>query len=278
MSRNAVELSSKTLVVLDKDAQPLTRLWCLYEIAVTTRGNAHLLMNGETGDLKRAIDKVDVATAQCGSKADNDMIRKYINDTYGSEGALTSQLRSDLSAVRTGLLEKQFDSLQKMIEPSGDDGESTAVADPNYTPGMRWRKAQALRVARSNPRWGSESAVSVSFLLDFKKMYLTGKSYKVPRDWYDKHSVCDDVDGENLTTKAVVELIIKRECKQSKCRFAELLEPKDVWAEGKGPFTFISHAFSNKFMLVLDSLPEEYTLEKAKKETFIWLDIFASAS
>lgn len=272
MSRNAIELSNKTLVVLDNDARPLTRLWCLYEIALTARCNLHLLMNGEIGDLKRAIENVDVTTAQCLDGAEEKTIRKYINDRYGSESAMTSQLRSDLSAVRTGLLEAQFDSLQKMIEPSGT-GQSTVVAD--LTPGMRWRKAKAL-VARSS-RWGSECAVSVSFLLGFKKMHLTGKSYKVPRDW-DKESDCDDVDGEDLTTKAVVELIIKPMCKQSLCRFAELLEPKDVWAEGKRPFTFISHAFSNKFMLVLDSLPEEYTLEKAKKETFVWLDIFASAS
>ena len=140
--------------------------------------------------------------------------------------------------------------------------------------------------------WAAECAVSVAFLKRFQEKFRD-KTYQVPPNWNSSATFISDevwrvnekpeewkwVKGEKLTTKAVVEYIIRPDCKETLSRYASLqqLSEAELWAKDKPPFTFISHAWGNTFdELVAAAL--ELARSKKLEETFVWIDIFASAS
>ena len=44
----------------------------------------------------------------------------------------------------------------------------------------------------------------------------------------------------------------------------------DVWAPGRGPLFFVSHAFDNPFQLLVDSLLEHFR-DRDPRDVFLWL-------
>ena len=87
-------MSEATLVVLDKEAFALSRLWCLYEVGKTPLQKLELLTHETpTAQVVAAARAVDAATAMCFSDKDWRMIMKEIVAAYGSPSEFTEQLR-----------------------------------------------------------------------------------------------------------------------------------------------------------------------------------------
>ena len=105
---DTLRLSSGTLMILDKSGLPLSRLWCLYEIAETERNKLELLTPGS--DLTHVMDifdTVDVASAKCFDKNNEDMIRNNIIQKKVSEDALTNELKALLGGLVMKLIRRQ---------------------------------------------------------------------------------------------------------------------------------------------------------------------------
>ena len=76
---DTIELSTGSLVVLDKLGLPLSRLWCLYEIASTPAAKLSLLTHGfEAAEVARQLPSVDVMKAGSYDKAAETMIRNHV--------------------------------------------------------------------------------------------------------------------------------------------------------------------------------------------------------
>ena len=87
-----IELVGETLVVLDKAAFPLTRLWCLYEIGSTPPDKLRLLTPGfREAELAAAFRSVNVEAAQCHDTTDEIRIREHILAQYGSLAAFQTR-------------------------------------------------------------------------------------------------------------------------------------------------------------------------------------------
>ena len=114
---------------------------------------------------------------------------------------------------------------------------------------------------------------------------MIDKTYAVPPGW-DNPAISAkwadkptdnwvEVKGYELTTKAVVELIIKPACEATKSSYADQLTETELWKVGKPAFTFVSHAWGNRFKDLVTAALDRST--EAREETFVWIDIFASA-
>ncbi|GFR45284.1 hypothetical protein Agub_g6392, partial [Astrephomene gubernaculifera] len=88
--KNAITIASGgTLVVLDHEAGPLGRVWCLFEIWLTVRekglGSLHLLTYGFTNnDIWDCFQAIDVKTAEATNEDDRKRILKYIERSFKS--------------------------------------------------------------------------------------------------------------------------------------------------------------------------------------------------
>jgi hypothetical protein len=79
-----IKLAAQTLVVLDRGALPMTRLWCLYEIGSTPPEKLMFLMHGfSEADVAAAFRAVDVDAAECDPR-DKSSIREHIITQHGS--------------------------------------------------------------------------------------------------------------------------------------------------------------------------------------------------
>ena len=110
-------------MVLDKTALPLSRLWCLYEVAETeaahrqrrqtdrggtpTEAAVTLMTPGsELKDLADIWEKVDVAKAGCFDKTSEAMIRTNIKEKFGTEEAMNKELKLLLASILTDMIRK----------------------------------------------------------------------------------------------------------------------------------------------------------------------------
>jgi hypothetical protein len=93
--KRTIELSAETLVVLDRTAFPLTRLWCLYEMGSTPPAKLLFLTHGfSEADVSAAFRSVDVEAAECDNRnGDKDLIRQKISEEHGSLAAFQQLLR-----------------------------------------------------------------------------------------------------------------------------------------------------------------------------------------
>eukprot|EP01035_Chromulina_nebulosa_P025888 gene25888-33841_t len=79
--KDTIENSAAVLVVLDQEAIPLTRLWCLYEIGSTPIEKLTLLTHGlDKSLLARAFTMINANNAKCCLHSDKDMIQRNIFD------------------------------------------------------------------------------------------------------------------------------------------------------------------------------------------------------
>ncbi|KAG2484060.1 hypothetical protein HYH03_017080 [Edaphochlamys debaryana] len=90
--------SGGTLVVLDHQAGPLGRVWCLFEIWITVRdkglGALHLLTYGFTNnDIRDCFQAIDVKTARATNEADRLRILRYIERSYESLDEFNEMLK-----------------------------------------------------------------------------------------------------------------------------------------------------------------------------------------
>ena len=93
-AQRAMELSTSVLVVLDRAAVPLSRLWCLYEIGVAPHEKLRLLARGfEGAELAQACSKIDVDNAHCFDKSAKAYIHREIITAHGSLGSFTTFLK-----------------------------------------------------------------------------------------------------------------------------------------------------------------------------------------
>jgi WD40 repeat protein len=89
-----IELAAQTLVVLDRTAFPLTRLWCLYEMGSTPPAKLLFLTYGfSEADVAAAFRLVDVETAQCFDSNDTNRIREHIVAQHRSLASFQQLLR-----------------------------------------------------------------------------------------------------------------------------------------------------------------------------------------
>ena len=89
-----IELASATLVVLDRSALPMSRLWCLYEIGSTPPDKLLLLTHGfSESDVAAVFRGVDVEAADCYDSNDKSHIREHIVVLRGSLAAFQQMLR-----------------------------------------------------------------------------------------------------------------------------------------------------------------------------------------
>ncbi|GLI70609.1 hypothetical protein VaNZ11_015539, partial [Volvox africanus] len=89
LSNAITNASGGTLVVLDSQAGPLGRVWCLFEIWITVRekgmGSLHLLTYGFTNnDIRDCFQAIDIKTAKATNEDDRQRILKYIERSYES--------------------------------------------------------------------------------------------------------------------------------------------------------------------------------------------------
>ena len=248
---------------------------------MTPQNQLELLFTGSLKDLRDRIELIDVKAAHITDLEAEKMIHDSIVKRFGALDSMASYLKGMLVSRRAELMEEQLDQLGKMYNTIGTGPAKTA--DQPSEAGMRWREKQAKSAA--GKLWSSECAVSLAFLEKFKTEHLTpsardNEPYLVSPTYDPKNPKAPDVmvAADKLTTKQVVQAIIKKTTeKRGKCRYAETLEPEDVWSpDRKVGFTFISHAFDNEFNLILQTLKAIYPEKSCDpKNTFVWLDIFA---
>ena len=95
--RETISLSSATLVILDKAAVPLRRLWCLYEIGSTPQDRLVLVTHEfSVPEIASAFATVDAETAACFDPGAEALIRSHICRRYGSVRAFTVYLKLTL--------------------------------------------------------------------------------------------------------------------------------------------------------------------------------------
>ena len=160
-----VALSAHTLVVLDKSALPLSRLWCLYEIGSTPPEKLQLLTRGfAAAQVTANFLSLDVAEATCWDREDGyyeEFIRSQIERVHGSEALFEQKLKlrlllkpmsyeADLQALLSNSASDTwtFDSLYSYIAGDGDghrlacisagagEGKSTIAAALCSKPGL----------------------------------------------------------------------------------------------------------------------------------------------
>ena len=196
------------------------------------------------------------------------------------KGAPVKSAETDvLQAVRDALHERLPEDMKDTLHASID----------------RWTRESRQEAQAAGPpdepeyprRWFPHCAVSLAFLVRFweEKINEPGKTYTVQRPWNEDENAnqVHNVTGPELTTGEVVKCIIQEAYKKgSHRRYADLLGPEEVWADdGRPPFHFISHAFGNPFKLMIDALVTRFRAandEGTRASTFVWIDIFASAS
>ena len=121
--RDTIGLSCATLMVLDRSAVPLRRLWCLYEVAETEAAHAgkeflRLLAPGSAlSDVARAFKTVDVASAGCFDPKAERTIRANIVEKFGSEEAMTNRLQLLLGVILSDMVINADASLIAAAQP-----------------------------------------------------------------------------------------------------------------------------------------------------------------
>ena len=81
----AIELAGETAVVLDRAAEPLKRLWCLYEMSITPLDQLRMLTHGfRVSDLVSVFRSVNLDAAACVVVSDAAHIRERIIRQHGS--------------------------------------------------------------------------------------------------------------------------------------------------------------------------------------------------
>ena len=106
-----MELSTSVLVVLDRAAVPLSRLWYLYEIGHSPQEKLRLLTHGFAGaELAQACGRIDVAEAQCFDMSAKASIHSRIIAAHGSLGSFTTFLK-----------------LRFMLDPTSYEGDVKAL-------------------------------------------------------------------------------------------------------------------------------------------------------
>jgi WD40 repeat protein len=126
-----IELAAQTLVVLDRGAFPLTRLWCLYEIGSTPPAKLLFLTHGfSEADVSAAFRSVDVEAAACFDSDDMNRIREHILTHHGSLAAFQQLLR-----------------LRLLLKPTSYEADCAALL--KRSSGDVWR-FDALRAFLSN--------------------------------------------------------------------------------------------------------------------------------
>ena len=136
-----IELVGETLVVLDRAAYPLTRLWCLYEMGSTPPDKLRLLTPGfREAELASAFRAVNVDAAECFDSCDKARIREHIVAKYDSLAAFQQMLRLRLllkptsyEADRKALLTHntdtwRFDELHGFASGAGDESRLACIA------------------------------------------------------------------------------------------------------------------------------------------------------
>ena len=74
-----IEASPSVVVVLDREALPLKRLWCLYEIGSSSPEKLILLTHGfDESQLGAAFSKIDANEAKCFYPSDTTRIRAHV--------------------------------------------------------------------------------------------------------------------------------------------------------------------------------------------------------
>ena len=135
-----IELAGETLVVLDRAAVPLSRLWCLYELGSTPPDKLRLLTPGfGEAEMAAAFRAVDVESAQCFDSIDTDRIREHIEVQHGSLAAFQQMLRlwlllkpTSYEADRDALLKRstdtwRFDELCAFASSTGDESRLACI-------------------------------------------------------------------------------------------------------------------------------------------------------
>ena len=118
-----IEIAAETLVVLDPDALPLSRLWCLYEIGSTPPAKLQLLTPGVCeADIAAAARKVDVSAAQCFDARDTAAIREHIVVAHSSLDAFSRLLR-----------------LRLLLKPTSYEADRAALLGPAGAAAEAWR-------------------------------------------------------------------------------------------------------------------------------------------
>ena len=135
-----IQLAGETLVVLDRAALPLSRLWCLYEMGATPPDKLRLLTLGaREAELAAAFRAVNVEAAECFDSSDKNRIREHIVAQYNSLAAFQRMLRLRLllkptsyEADRQALLARStdtwhFDELQTFVSRAGDESRLACI-------------------------------------------------------------------------------------------------------------------------------------------------------
>ena len=142
----------------------------------------------------------------------------------------------------------------------------------------RWRVRIQNQIAALEQAAGLHDGDGEGNLEDLAKLGPIGKaatcavSLSFLADFYERGGFADKPD---LTTGEFVRDCVVPTTAVRRCRLADTLDPKDVWSMDKGmPFYFISHAFSNKFGLLMATLVDHFSVRNPE-EVFIWLDVFA---
>ena len=136
-----IELVSETLVVLDRTAYPLKRLWCLYEMGSTPPDKLRMLTPGfREAELAATFRAVDVEKADCYDSRDKSHIHEHICARFGSHAAFQQMLRLRLllkptsyEADRAALLKRssdvwRFEQLRAYVDAAGDESRLACIA------------------------------------------------------------------------------------------------------------------------------------------------------
>jgi hypothetical protein len=157
-----IELVSETLVVLDRAAYPLSRLWCLYEMGSTPPDKLRLLTPGiRDAELASAFRAVDVEAAQCFDDSDTARIREHIMVQHGSLAAFQQMLRLRLllrptsyEADSAALLARsddawRFGDMRSFICGAGDESRlACIVGGPGEGKSTLWQPRCAALLRR----------------------------------------------------------------------------------------------------------------------------------
>ncbi|GIL83783.1 hypothetical protein Vretifemale_12537 [Volvox reticuliferus] len=132
----AVQDAVETLMVLDREGTPLTRIWCLFEAWTAGQkgpGKLRLLSYGILfEDLEKILTKLDVKGARAGKTEDKERILKAIQSQKGGLARMTRELKEalvgsaaaqvpDVGDLWTAEMDSTRDSMRRVFVRTGQD-------------------------------------------------------------------------------------------------------------------------------------------------------------
>lgn len=151
---------------------------------------------------------------------------------------------------------------QAVIQPAGE----TVLSPPSVVGAVETPPPE--RVASGIAAAAVSTSAAVPEGLDAA---ACGVSLRFFRRFFREHAASITTD---ITTREIVESMVKTATAARRCRYADLVPAADLWAPSKGPMYMIVHSWDIQYSTLVNRLNERFHKE-VDADVYLWLDLFA---